>query len=523
MVTFSWLLAVVVIAAIFPYVRFRQASRAFWQIMDRPYTAVEKATTRLFGQIEDRYPGGPGLGELPRDHLLGGRPDLGQQIALTVTTSDPPPPPPESNEPAAPLPGAPRRYWRSGVYDVYTGHGWEHGPLESRSYRGDQPLDVTPLPGPELQQEFDIVRRETGEHSLYMVNEPLVLDQPVEAWWQSPGDLAYVQGDARRYSVISRPAEPSVADLRAAPATLPPEVAGRYLAVPESLPKRVRDLAAQLAASGTTRYDQASAIESYLRTYTYTLDLPAPPTDRDVVDYFLFDLKKGYCDYYASAMVVMARAVGIPARFAVGYAQGTYDYEQHHWVATELDAHSWVEIYFDGIGWVEFEPTAGQPALQRLVGQSGPPTTAGPAATAGSARIPWPLLSLPVVLALLIGVVLAIWLPRRAAAMPAGELARDRYRRLVRWGARLGRPPREGETPFEYGATLGEALRQRGHSSRWARTREAAAQAPGEVQELTEGFVRSQYAPRPLEEREGRHLSTVWERLRAHLRWLLLR
>ena len=85
------------------------------------------------------------------------------------------------------------------------------------------------------------------------------------------------------------------------------------------------DLAVEVVGDAETRYDGAKAIEYYLRAYTYTLDLPEPPTNRDLVDYFLFERQEGYCDYYASAMVVMARAVGIPARLASGYAQGTYD------------------------------------------------------------------------------------------------------------------------------------------------------------------------------------------------------
>ncbi len=133
--------------------------------------------------------------------------------------------------------------------------------------------------------------------------------------------------------------------MRTAPALLPPTWLQRYLALPDTIPQRVRDLAQQVTAGAETRYDQAQAIEDFLRAYTYTLDLPLPPADRDVVDYFLFDLKKGFCSYYASAMVVMARSVGVPARFASGYAQGTYDFEHGRWQVTELNAHSWVEVY----------------------------------------------------------------------------------------------------------------------------------------------------------------------------------
>ena len=120
------------------------------------------------------------------------------------------------------------------------------------------------------------------------------------------------------------------------------------------------DLAEQLTANITNPYDKAKALESYLRTYPYSLDVTPPPPDRDVVDYFLFDLKTGYCDYYATSMVVLARAVGLPARLVIGYANGIYNPTSAEYVIREADAHSWVEIYFAGVGWVEFEPTASQ-------------------------------------------------------------------------------------------------------------------------------------------------------------------
>ena len=82
-----------------------------------------------------------------------------------------------------------------------------------------------------------------------------------------------------------------------------------------------------------------------------------------MADYFLFDLKQGYCDYYATSMVVLARAAGLPARLVVGYANGSYDHERAQYIVTENYAHSWVEIYFADIGWVEFEPTSSQPVI----------------------------------------------------------------------------------------------------------------------------------------------------------------
>ena len=83
-----------------------------------------------------------------------------------------------------------------------------------------------------------------------------------------------------------------------------------------------------------------------------------------MADYFLFDLQRGYCDYYATTMVVLTRSVGIPARFVSGYSPGSYDAPNAKYIVRELNAHSWVEIYFPEIGWIEFEPTASLPEIE---------------------------------------------------------------------------------------------------------------------------------------------------------------
>ncbi len=157
-----------------------------------------------------------------------------------------------------------------------------------------------------------------------------------------------------------------------------------YLQLPEDLPKRLVELANGLVMGSTTPYDRVRAIESYLRKVPYSLDVPEPPKDQDVVDYYLFDLKQGYCDYSASALVVLARAAGIPARLVMGYAQGAYDAQNQVYVVTEADAHSWPEVYFTGIGWVEFEPTAAQPEIVRPEN----PLANPPAACAANKTVP---------------------------------------------------------------------------------------------------------------------------------------
>ena len=206
---------------------------------------------------------------------------------------------------------------------------------------------------------------------LYWAGTLVSADVPFKAAWNHQAkdnslldnDLLAALAPVETYKAESLVLNVSVQDLRDSPSVYPAWVRKQFLALPDSVPERVLALARDLTASEPTPYDRALAIQNYLREYPYTLDISAPPAGRDVTDYFLFDLKKGYCDYYATSMVVLARAAGLPARLVAGYANGSYDIERAQYVVTENYAHSWVEIYFANIGWVEFEPTASQPMI----------------------------------------------------------------------------------------------------------------------------------------------------------------
>src|SRR5436309_1722367 len=117
----------------------------------------------------------------------------------------------------------------------------------------------------------------------------------------------------------------------------------------------------------TDPYDKAETIESFLRTtYRYAPTVRAPPAGRDPVDFFLFDLKEDFCEYFASSMVVMLRELGVPARVVEGYTAGTLDPTTGKFQVKELDAHAWVEVYFPQYGWIEFEPTPSQAPIFRV-------------------------------------------------------------------------------------------------------------------------------------------------------------
>jgi transglutaminase-like putative cysteine protease len=132
-----------------------------------------------------------------------------------------------------------------------------------------------------------------------------------------------------------------------------------YTQLPDELPQRVRDLANKLTQGKTTDYDKAVAVESYLRNnFTYTLTPGSSDLNRDFVDQFLFEGKKGYCTYFATVMAVLLRCENIPARYVEGYVLPANADENNVYKVTRKQGHAWTEVYFKGVGWMTFEPTA---------------------------------------------------------------------------------------------------------------------------------------------------------------------
>jgi len=136
------------------------------------------------------------------------------------------------------------------------------------------------------------------------------------------------------------------------------KIKSKYLQLPQTLPSRVKELALNITSDAQNNYDKIKAIEKFLiSSYTYTLTPGIQPKDVDFVDYFLFSLRKGYCIYFASAMTVLARCIGIPARYVEGYMLPPSPTSGKTYVVTNKLAHAWTEVYFEGYGWLAFEPT----------------------------------------------------------------------------------------------------------------------------------------------------------------------
>jgi hypothetical protein len=325
-----------------------------------------------------------------------------------------------------------------------------------------------------------------------------------------------------RYQAESQVSSASIADLRGSSQEYPEWIRDHYLELPPALSERIRQLAIDLTAGQPTPYDQAKAIESYLRQFPYSLDVPTPPVGQEVTEYFLFELKRGYCDYYATSMVVLARAAGIPARFAMGYASGTYDTNQAEYVIRGADAHSWPEVYFPGYGWVNFEPTASLPEIDRPVQSTAEPQKATGAAEGQIG--PWSIqpverVIIIVISALLLaiaGIIIGLAIDLlRFRQMTPGLAIQTIYDNMKKDSRRIARHRQPGDTPFELAQRLGGDLRALQGRASWEK---ALHGADLEASILSEIYANAVYSPRPASQKEKRQAIQNWRRLRWQLR-----
>ncbi|NWF70748.1 MAG: transglutaminase domain-containing protein [Chloroflexi bacterium] len=328
-----------------------------------PLQQLSEVWNRIFASIDTQGPvsadyyGGETL-------ELGGAIQLGEQTVFWVLA-----------------PQGPRYYWRSKVFDTYESGRWSSA-ATTRLLGFGAELNYGPYLGASrqpVQQQF-VIGLSTSR-LLYAAPQPAFFSVPANPEVRyapetgvinlavvRPSSVLY-RGDV--YNATSYLTVATAGELRSAGTNYPQWLFDLYTYVSPSVTDATRQLARQIVAeaNASTPYDQAKAIERWLRrNITYNETIPQPPLGRDPVDWLLFDPqqgRQGYCNYYASAMIVMLRALGIPARMAAGFAQGDWEPLEQRYVVEERDAHTWVEVYFPNYGWIEFEPTAAQAPLDR--------------------------------------------------------------------------------------------------------------------------------------------------------------
>jgi transglutaminase-like putative cysteine protease len=456
-----------------------------------------------------------------------------------------------------------RTYMRGETRSFYNGTGWEQSDTEkklplsgvsSADLPQDPRFNISKLKTKEVKQTvvMDGENNQTypilfGGFAIKKLEEVNKGESGFEflRWSPRQSELRFTARNKypSQYTLISQAPEYTEDELRESTAIF----AGRqewneYLQVPRDLPLRVKQLAANLTQDAGNPYDKVKKIEKYLnQSFPYTNEPNlSKGSSKDFVDRFLFEIKEGYCDYYSSAMVVLTRSIGLPARWVKGYSSGQSpippELENLGILSSQLDvtsasglytirnsdAHSWVEVYFDGWGWIPFEPTAGFTMPTVVTPPAATPDTALPDVPAGvdtpvtttKAGFPFIQLIAVIVSALVIIFislfllykygVLSEWkekLHKKQAANFNQKIIVE-FERLLRYGKRKGFRRQEHET-------MREAVDRWGKQSRWLRT---------ELETVLQLFERAKYSQMTSSEQDFLSVNQAIQKLRTQMK-----
>ena len=257
-------------------------------------------------------------------------------------------------------------YWRSHAFDFYDGRAWTQsnaGQVTTIRRRANESFFGfnRNLQGETFVQSFYIARSMPNlifvggaPKELYIAANEVGVDQSGGIRVGESLAAGYV------YSVVSIRQDFSSDDLRRDSSAYESSIINLYTQLPPNISPRVRDLAHQLTRDAKTNYDKARLLTDYLqRTYPYDYFPPPQAPNTEAVDQFLFVDKRGVCEQYVTALIVMLRELGVPARLAAGFGSGYYNAVTGYYEVRASDAHAWAEVYFPEHGWVAFDPTPG--------------------------------------------------------------------------------------------------------------------------------------------------------------------
>ena len=516
--------AITFMATMAPRVGSNPISETFWTVFGGEWAEIDNTTKRLFSGIQN--PSGVGLILGSDNRLFSGPRRFSQPYRMYVTTD-------ESNF---------NGYWRGATFDAYTGYTWYNtsGTLLDRR-ANEEPIAPPPV-SYRRPATFTFRIVDSPSDIVFAPDFPTKISIPYRVQVASSDTpLDYDLLRARRiavpdleYTLESLVTTATEDQLLNAQGEVPEDIR-RYTQAPK-LPQRVVDLTRTVVRGKESQYEKALAIELFLRRIPYSIAIPPPPADKDAVDYFLFEAKRGYADYYASTMVVMLRTVGIPARLAVGFATGRYDVAQRRFVVTEKQAHTWPEVYFAGLGWIPFEPSPNQTPIDRgilasqISGSTSPELdefydelgeeeflVTGAAAVIGGSVPGTSILGVDVpnipdlrpLLAILV-VIGAGWFAYgfvQERRMNPHQMVRHVYRKLVRAGRLAGFPATSALTPHEYGYRLLNDV----HSTRGKRFPDGAVRA------ICGTYAESLYSAEGISAQQKKAVVKAWGGVRWHL------
>jgi len=261
--------------------------------------------------------------------------------------------------------------WRGVTLNLFNGTTWSNPHEQRFVQRNGGQFVLTDQPDKRVNKHvihYHVLMEPIASSVFFLAPVPLTMDGNYRAVSMDGGDAVFdpdPEHPVNSYGANSDISQPTPTQLRTASVDYPPEVLLNDLQTPGWLDLRIARLAEQITASENDNYDKAVAVERYLRTrYSYTLQLPRT-LQRDPLANFLFERRQGHCEYFASAMAIMLRDLGIPSRVVNGFRTGEFNDVTSQYLVRASNAHSWVEVYFPGYGWISFDPTPAAPATSR--------------------------------------------------------------------------------------------------------------------------------------------------------------
>ncbi len=314
-----------------------------------PLRRFQDNWTRLFASLRTY---GTDTSDNFSDSLtLGGPRDVGDTLVMDVFVEN----------------QLPYAYWYAVTFDTYEDGEWSITPGDREVHVPDDGLISVPATGARKTITQTVRTYLPSSGNIYGMSEVVTSDRQmfVTAQRDSQGkklvslvQSRYVLPQGTVYNVQSQFSTANGRQLRES-GTRYPTWLDVYFQVPDTITPRTIELAADLTAGLDNNFDKAIAVRDFLRDHiTYNDQIDAPPDGAEPIDYVLFEDPEGYCNYYASAMVMMLRSQGVPARVVSGYAAGEFVSDANLYRVRAKDAHTWVEVYFPNYGWIPFEPTA---------------------------------------------------------------------------------------------------------------------------------------------------------------------